>query len=188
MQYKFLFTGPVGAGKTTAVCAISDIEVVKTDVGASDMTTRRKPTTTVALDYGLIRLSDTETIHLYGTPGQERFDFMWDILSVGCLGVMLLVGNRSRNPFMDLEVFLKSFDRYLDRDQLVIGVTQMDLDPEPGLADYRRWLASRQVRAPVFSLDARSRREIGMALQAMLYRAHPALLGVADDGEREKSS
>ena len=90
---KIIFTGPVGAGKTTAIASISDIKPIATDEYASDMTKSRKPQTTVAMDYGLIRLSDNERVHLYGTPGQERFDFMWDILTKGGIGLILLLDN-----------------------------------------------------------------------------------------------
>ena len=75
-QYKIIFTGPVGAGKTTAITSISDVPLIKTDEAASDMTKQRKAETTVAMDYGIMNLKDNEKIHLYGTPGQERFDFM----------------------------------------------------------------------------------------------------------------
>jgi len=77
-QHKIIFAGPVGAGKTTAISVISDIPIVSTDESASDMTLVRKPNTTVAMDYGLMKLDGQERVHLYGTPGQERFNFMWD--------------------------------------------------------------------------------------------------------------
>ena len=73
-QHKIIFAGPVGAGKTTAIGAISDIPPITTDAVASDMTANRKPNTTVAMDYGLMKLDGLERVHLYGTPGQERFD------------------------------------------------------------------------------------------------------------------
>ena len=75
-QYKIIFTGPVGAGKTTAIAAISDTQVLNTDTKATDMTSDRKDTTTVAMDFGTIRFDNNIQIHLYGTPGQERFDFI----------------------------------------------------------------------------------------------------------------
>ena len=78
--YKLVFAGPVGAGKTTAVQSLSDIEVVSTESVATDETRRLKRTTTVAMDYGVMRLDNGDQVHLYGTPGQKRFDFMWDIL------------------------------------------------------------------------------------------------------------
>ncbi len=82
-HYKVLFTGPVGAGKTTAIRTISDHLPMMTDVAATDETRDRKPSTTVAMDYGVIRLGRDEVVHLYGTPGQDRFDFMWEILTKG---------------------------------------------------------------------------------------------------------
>lgn len=78
-NHKIIFTGPVGTGKTTAISSISDSPVIRTDEQASDMTKDRKQETTVAMDYGVMILGDNERIHLYGTPGQERFSFMWDI-------------------------------------------------------------------------------------------------------------
>jgi GTPase SAR1 family protein len=95
-QYKLLFTGPVGAGKTTAIASLSDEAPIKTDVVASDMTRRFKPETTVALDYGVMRLPAGGKLHLYGTPlygtpGQERFDFMWEILTTGGVGLIVLL-------------------------------------------------------------------------------------------------
>ena len=72
--------------RKAAIAALSDIPPVSTDAAASDMTKERKASTTVALDYGVMNLPGGEKIHLYGTPGQERFDFMWEILSEGMLG------------------------------------------------------------------------------------------------------
>ncbi|MEE9356953.1 MAG: ATP/GTP-binding protein [Sedimenticolaceae bacterium] len=77
-NYKIIFTGPVGARKTTAINAVSDTPVIMTDEVASDMTRTRKKSTTVAMDYGVMNLGSGERVHLYGTPGQERFNFMWD--------------------------------------------------------------------------------------------------------------
>ncbi|MEI2574272.1 ATP/GTP-binding protein, partial [Pseudomonas aeruginosa] len=78
-ENKIIFTGPVGVGKTTAIAAISDEALAQTDASASDMTLDRKRNTTVAMDYGAISLDEDTKVHLYGTPGQERFNFMWEI-------------------------------------------------------------------------------------------------------------
>ena len=92
-ENKIIFTGPVGVGKTTAIAAISDEALVQTDASASDMTLDRKRNTTVAMDYGAISLDEDTKVHLYGTPGQERFNFMWEILSQGSMGLVLLLDN-----------------------------------------------------------------------------------------------
>jgi signal recognition particle receptor subunit beta len=74
---KLVVSGPVGAGKTTFISSLSEIPVVETDELASEDIGKER--TTVALDFGLLTL-DGVPIHLFGTPGQERFDFVWDIL------------------------------------------------------------------------------------------------------------
>ncbi len=76
--YKIIFAGPVGAGKTQAIRSLSDKEVVTTEELASDDVKMMKKTTTVAMDYGIMKLPTGEQVRLYGTPGQKRFDFMWE--------------------------------------------------------------------------------------------------------------
>ncbi|MET0055955.1 MAG: ATP/GTP-binding protein, partial [Candidatus Thiodiazotropha sp. 6PLUC10] len=122
-DFKIIFSGPVGAGKTTAITTISDIAPVSTDELATDMTRSRKNGTTVAMDYGLIKLQDNEQIHLYGTPGQERFDFMWEILTQGGIGLVLLISNQRPDPFRDLHFFLNAFKEFIAQGKVVVGVT-----------------------------------------------------------------
>ena len=95
--YKLVFAGPVGAGKTTAIQTLSDIEVVSTDAHASDEVRLLKKTTTVAMDYGLMKLASGDQVRLYGTPGQQRFDFMWEILSENALGLVLMLKASAQN-------------------------------------------------------------------------------------------
>lgn len=100
---KLIVAGPVAAGKTTFITNVSEEETVNTDVLASE--DLGKAYTTVAMDYGILNLNGV-TLHVYGTPGQDRFDFMWEILCEGALGLILLVaGNqpvtfpKARNVF-----------------------------------------------------------------------------------------
>ena len=109
ITYKLVFAGPVGAGKTTAIKSLSDIEVVTTEASISDGGRAIKPTTTVAMDYGLMKLASGDQVRLYGTPGQKRFDFMWDILSENALGVVLLV--RADAPDPALAEIVSDFER-----------------------------------------------------------------------------
>ncbi len=174
-QHKIVFTGPVGAGKTTAIGAISDIPPITTDELASDMTTNRKPRTTVAMDYGLMKLDGRERVHLYGTPGQERFDFMWDILTTGGLGLVLLLDNTRINPMFDMTFYVVSFRQFIEQTRLVVGVTRMDQQREPGLDRYNAHLKNLGLKAPVFEVDARERRDVSILVQALLYSLDPEI-------------
>ena len=174
-HYKIIFTGPVGAGKTTAISSISDIPVVKTDENATDMTKQRKDSTTVAMDYGAISLDGGERIHLYGTPGQERFNFMWDILTKGGLGLILLLDNTRTDPFQDMRFFLTSFDSFIAERKLAIGVTQMDKQSIPTLSEYHQQIKSFGLNPPIFEVDARKKEDVSLLVQAMLYSLDPWL-------------
>lgn len=176
-QHKIIFTGPVGAGKTTAISALSDIPLVSTDEIASDMTKNRKPATTVAMDYGVMRLDGKERIHLYGTPGQERFDFMWDILTEGGIGLVLLINNSRPTPFHDMHFFLDAFQDFIDQTHVVVGVTRMDESSQPLIADYHLKLKSFGKIIPVFEVDARERHDVSLLVEALLYSLDPGLAG-----------
>ena len=173
-SYKIIFTGPVGAGKTTAVGALSDIPTVRTDKAATDMTRDRKAETTVAMDYGRVNLADGVAVHLYGTPGQERFDFMWDILTEGGIGLVLLIDNTRQDPMHDLRFFVGAFREFIDRSGIVVGVTRMDLRAAPTLEDYYRELTPLGLnRAPVFEVDARERKDVSLLVEALLCSLDP---------------
>lgn len=172
---KIIFTGPVGAGKTTAIQSMSDIPIISTNESASDMTKQRKSNTTVAMDYGQIKIGDKERIHLYGTPGQERFDFMWDILTKGALGLILLLDNSRENPQQDLKFYTQAFSSFINKGELVVGITRIDDITKPDINSYRQWIDDLQIRAPVFSVDARERQDVSSLIQALLYTLDPGV-------------
>lgn len=174
-ENKIIFTGPVGVGKTTAITAISDEPPVKTDAQASDMTLVRKGYTTVAMDYGVIRLDEDTKVHLYGTPGQERFNFMWEILSQGSMGLVLLLDNTRSNPLKDLNFFLDAFKDLLKTAPLVVGVTKMDVRSLPSIDVYQKYLAQQNFNVPVFEIDARKEEDVKQLVGAMLFSIDPGL-------------
>ncbi len=187
MKYrKLIFTGPVGAGKTTAIASISDEPPIQTDAAASDLTRLRKPATTVALDYGVLHLPDGGKVHLYGTPGQERFDFMWDILTEGGIGLILLIDNNRADPLHDLRRFLDSFRSFVASTGLAVGVTRMDLKAQPPLEAYHHELARLGFRAPVLEVDARRRADVSLLIQALLLHIDPGLS--IEGGEHEPTA
>ena len=174
MVYKIIFTGPVGAGKTTAINVISDIPTVRTESMATDMTRDKKAETTVAMDYGRINLPNNTAVHLYGTPGQERFDFMWEILVEGGIGLVLLIDNNRPNPLQDIRFFVSSFKDFIQHTAVVVGVTHSDVKPQPSIEDYQRELANLGLRGvPVFEVDARQKRDIVMLIESLLCSLDP---------------
>ncbi len=174
-NYKIVFTGPVGAGKSTAIESISDTPPVSTDERARDMTAELKPTTTVAMDYGALKLGSNETVHLFGTPGQERFDFMWDILTEGGLGLILLLDNTREHPFKDMKFFLDAFEKFIKDTALSVGITRMDICRTPSIADYARQLKSFGHSGPVFEVDARNKQDVVHLTQSLLYSMDPGI-------------
>jgi len=172
--HKIIFTGPVGAGKTTAINVISDIPTVRTESMATDMTREMKPETTVAMDYGRINLPDNAAIHLYGTPGQERFDFMWEILVEGGIGLVLLLNNNRPNPLQDMRFFISAFKEFIQSTALVIGITHSDIKAQPSISEYQRELSAIGLQGvPVFEVDTRQRRDIVLLIESLLCSLDP---------------
>ena len=175
---KIIFSGTVGAGKSTAINALSDIPPVSTEALASDDTAKLKKTTTVAMDYGVLNLPDGEKVMLYGTPGQERFSFMWDILSEGGIGLVLLINNPNTDPLSDQKAYHGAFKDFIAGTAVTVGVTHMDRAEMPGLDAYRATLAElgHQPVPAVFRVDARSRDDVAMLVKALLYTLNPGLI------------
>ncbi|MEY3219091.1 MAG: hypothetical protein RIT27_448 [Pseudomonadota bacterium] len=169
-DYKIIFTGPTGAGKSTAIAALSDVPPVKTEAKSKETIGYvGKNGITVALDYGILKLSDHDKVHLFGTPGQERFDFMWDILTEGGLGLILLINNTRPDPLQDMTFFLQAFQGFISKTKLAVGITRMDLQATPTLEDFHQILREHHLNPPLFEIDARSKHDITLLLQALLY-------------------
>ena len=166
-HYKVLFTGPVGAGKTTAIRSISDGLPMMTDVRATDETRDRKPQTTVAMDYGVIRLGRSEVVHLYGTPGQERFDFMWEILGEGMLGYVLLVDADRPETLGEAAGILAAFRRMAHVPFVVALNRSAEVDPRA--EDRVREALELTPGTPVVPCDATDKDSVKGVLLALLY-------------------
>ena len=176
---KIIVTGPVGAGKTTTIKTISDVAVVQTEAKASDETREKKANTTVAMDFGVINLDDGNKIHIYGTPGQERFNFMWDILTKGSIGLIILVDAQCKNVVDDLKFFLQQFAPMIEETAVAIGVNKSG-QGAISLAELRKHMSPDQLKYPMFEVDARNKTDVSMLIEALLYTLNPCLKQVAN--------
>ena len=165
---KIIFTGPMGAGKTTAITAISDMPPVCTDVQCTGEERSIKQTTTVAMDYSYIQLEDGKRVHLYGTPGQQRFEFMWEILAKGGLGLVLLVNNDQPDPIEVMEYYLDRFSHFIQETGVVIGITRVGVEDQATIEQYQNRLFERGQVFPVFEIDGRSPNDVKILVQALL--------------------
>jgi len=109
---KIVVTGPFNAGKTEFIRSVSEIDVVSTERKISNEPERVKETTTVAMDFGRITVDEDLVLYLFGTPGQKRFDFMWEILSEGMLGFIVLVDSTRPETFREARSILETFRAY----------------------------------------------------------------------------
>ena len=170
MEPKIVFTGPPGAGKTTAIAAISDTAPVVTDVVNHDAGLA-KARTTVGMDYGSVALDGGEQVRLFGTPGQERFDFLWPILVKDALGLAILIDNSRADPLADLRVFLKSLAPELPKLACVVGIGRLGTHPSPSLDDFADAMATAGWVFPVLPVDVRERDDVLMLIDLMLAQA-----------------
>jgi small GTP-binding protein len=109
---KMVVTGPFSSGKTQFIQTVSEIDVVATERKISSESERIKETTTVAMDFGRITVDDDLVLYLFGTPGQKRFDFMWEILSEGMLGFVVMVDSSRPETFREARRILETFRAY----------------------------------------------------------------------------
>ncbi|MBN1315858.1 MAG: ATP/GTP-binding protein [Anaerolineales bacterium] len=109
---KMVVTGPFSAGKTEFIRSVSEISVVQTERKITSPNEQIKATTTVAMDFGRITVDEDLVLYLFGTPGQRRFDFMWEILSEGMLGFIVIVDSVRPETFREARQILDTFRNY----------------------------------------------------------------------------
>jgi signal recognition particle receptor subunit beta len=164
---KIVVTGPFAAGKTTFITTLSDIPVLATERRVSDFSEGVKDQTTVAMDFGRITVAGDLVMHLYGTPGQKRFDFMWQILAEGMLGFIVLVDVHDEPSLTKASDILRFFIDTADV-PFVVGVNKSEGDPD-GAARCAREALGLPASARVVACDVRDRTSAKGLLVELLY-------------------
>jgi hypothetical protein len=178
---KMVVTGPFNAGKTQFIGAISEIEVVSTERRISSTAERIKDATTVAMDFGRITVDQDLVLYLFGTPGQRRFDFMWEILSEGMLGFVVMIDSARPETFREARRILEVFRGYAPT-PYVVAANKQDMPDAWSPSDLRIAL-----RVPgevkVLPCVATDKESVKNVLLQLLY----AILQEMDQAEREET-
>jgi signal recognition particle receptor subunit beta len=174
---KMVVTGPFSAGKTEFIQAISEIDVVATEKKISRAEERIKDQTTVAMDFGRITVDDDLVLYLFGTPGQRRFDFMWEILSEGMLGFVVLLDSVRPETFREARSILDTFSSYAPV-PYVVAANKQDIDDAWEPEDLRIALRI-PTEIKVLPCIATDRESVKSVLLELLY----SILEVMDEGE-----
>jgi small GTP-binding protein len=175
---KIVVTGPFSAGKTTLIRTISEITVLSTEKDITDSTRSRKAETTVAMDFGRITIDRDLVLYLFGTPGQDRFDFMWEILGEGMLGYILLV-DAERQDSLDEAVGILAAFRKMARVPFVVALnrsTGVTPDEETRVRD----ALALDEDVAVVPCDATDRESVKAVLLALLYSVVDSLDATAE--------
>jgi small GTP-binding protein len=164
---KVVVTGPFNAGKTTFIKAVSEITVLSTERQISDASNEGSGETTVAMDFGRITVSDDVVLYLFGTPGQERFSFMWETLSEGMLGFVLLVDADEDDSIQDAASMIGFFKEMSDV-PYVVAANKVDAEDTETLQDVRASLKLDDA-VPLLPVDAREKDSVKAVLLGLLY-------------------
>lgn len=172
---KIVVTGPFSSGKTQFIQTISEIDVVETERRITRPEERIKDETTVAMDFGRITVDEDLVLYLFGTPGQRRFDFMWEVLSEGMLGFVVLLDSVRPETFREARDILGTFRAYAPV-PYIVAANKQDLTDAWSPEDLRIALRIPRI-VKMVPCVATERRSVKQVLLELLY----SILDVMDE-------
>ena len=176
---KMVVTGPFSAGKTEFIRSVSEIDVVSTERKISSNQEKAvKEATTVAMDFGRITVDDDLVLYLFGTPGQRRFDFMWEILSEGMLGFVVMVDSTRPETFREARSILETFRAYAPT-PYVVAANKQDMKDAWEVEDMRHALRL-DPKVKLVTCTATDRESVKTILLELLY----SILNEMENGEK----
>ncbi len=164
---KIVVTGPFSSGKTEFIRSVSEIDVVSTERKITTDAEKIKETTTVAMDFGRITVDEDLILYLFGTPGQRRFDFMWEILSEGMLGFIVMVDSTRPETFREARSILETFRAYAPT-PYVVAANKQDR-PDAWDVDDMRVALRIDPKIKILPCVARKRESVKTVLLELLY-------------------
>lgn len=164
---KIVVTGPFNSGKTMFIKSISEIDVVATEKKITAEQEKVKETTTVAMDFGRITVDQDLVLYLFGTPGQKRFDFMWEILSEGMLGFIVMVDSNRPETFREARSILETFRAYAPT-PYVVAANKQDL-PDAWTPDDMRIALRLDSKVKLLPCVATDKESVKNVLLELLY-------------------
>ncbi len=176
---KMVVTGPFSAGKTEFIRSVSEIDVVSTERKISTLQEKTaKDATTVAMDFGRITVDEDLVLYLFGTPGQRRFDFMWEILSEGMLGFVVMVDSTRPETYREARSILETFHAYAPT-PYVVAANKQDLEDAWDVEDMRHALRL-DPKVKLVPCIATDRNSVKTILLELLY----GILSEMENGEK----
>jgi small GTP-binding protein len=176
---KMVVTGPFSAGKTEFIRSVSEIDVVSTERKITQSQEKTvKEATTVAMDFGRITVDDDLVLYLFGTPGQRRFDFMWEILSEGMLGFVVMVDSTRPETFREARSILETFRAYAPT-PYVVAANKQDMKDAWEVDDMRHALRL-DSKVKLVPCTATDRDSVKAILLELLY----SILNEMENGEK----
>lgn len=164
---KIVVTGPFNSGKTELIRSVSEIDVVSTEKKVTSEGERVKESTTVAMDFGRITVDDDLVLFLFGTPGQKRFDFMWEILSEGMLGFIVMIDSTRPETFKEARSILETFRAYAPT-PYIVAANKQDL-PDAWEIDDIRLALRLDPYIKILACTAKKKSSVKTVLLELLY-------------------